>query len=81
MILNCRDLPNDLDRMGDSESFGAAEIAAETNRRYRSLLQRPSMARTVSVTLRRLRQSGRIRLVREGKALQEALYAKTVKTR
>jgi hypothetical protein len=70
-----------VDRMRDGESFGAAEIAAETNRRYRSLLQRPVDARTVSVTLRRLRQSGRIRLVREGKALQEALYAKAVKTR
>lgn len=65
-----------VDRMADGETFGAGRIAAETNRRYGSLMQRPVDARAVSVTLRRLRQSGRIRLVREGKALQEALYAK-----
>jgi hypothetical protein len=62
--------------MADGASFGAAQVAAETNRLYRGKLRRPLKARDVSVTLRRLREAGRLRLVRGGKANQEAIYAK-----
>jgi hypothetical protein len=64
-----------LDRLED-ETFGATRVAAEVNRRYRDKLKRPVEARAVSITLRRLRDHGRLRLVREGKAAHEALYAK-----
>jgi hypothetical protein len=62
--------------MAEGTSFGAAQITAETNRRYREKLHRPLNARDVSVILRRLREAGRLRLVRGGKSNQEALYAK-----
>jgi hypothetical protein len=65
-----------VEQMADGASFGATQIAAEANRRYRDKLRRPLNARDVSVTLRRLREAGRLRLVREGKSNQEALYAK-----
>ena len=68
-----------VEQMPDSASFGAAQIAAATNRRYRDKLRRPLKARDVSVTLRRLREGGRLRLVREGKSNQEALYAKRIR--
>jgi len=50
-------------------------VAAETNRRYRDKLRRPLDARDVSFTLRRLRDAGRLRLVKEGRSNHEALYA------
>jgi DNA-binding transcriptional ArsR family regulator len=62
--------------VAEGETFGAAQVAAETNRRYRDKLRRPIDARAVSVTLHRLRDAGRLRLVREGKSYYEALYAK-----
>jgi DNA-binding transcriptional ArsR family regulator len=65
-----------VDRMGEDETFGAARMAAEVNRRYREHLRRPVDARAVSVTLRRLRDAGLIRAVREGKASQESLYVR-----
>jgi hypothetical protein len=65
-----------VERFGEGETFGATRVAAEVNRRYRARLRRPVDARAVSVTLRRLRDAGQLRLVREGKATQEALYAK-----
>jgi hypothetical protein len=64
-----------VDRL-DDETFGAARVAAEVNRRYRDKLRKLVDSRTVSVTLRRLRDAGHLRLVREGKAAHEALYAK-----
>ncbi|HEX9945833.1 MAG TPA: hypothetical protein VGG03_27820 [Thermoanaerobaculia bacterium] len=64
-----------VDRLED-ETFGAARVAAEVNRRYRDKLRKPVDSRTVSITLRRLRDAGRLRLVREGKAAHEGLYAK-----
>src|SRR4030095_6654735 len=57
-----------VDRMAAGATFGAAQVAAETNRRYRDKLRRRLDARAVSVTLRRLRDAGRLRLVREGKS-------------
>ena len=65
-----------VDRMREDETFGAARIAAEVNRRYREHLRRPVSARAVSVTLRRLRGSGGIRAVKEGKASQESVYVR-----
>jgi len=65
-----------VDRMAAGASFGAAQVAAETNRRYRDKLDRPLSARDVSVTLRRLRDAGRLREVREGRSNHEALYVK-----
>jgi hypothetical protein len=47
-----------VDRMGEGETFGAARVAAEVNRRYREHLRRAVSARAVSVTLRRLRDAG-----------------------
>ena len=64
-----------VDRL-EGETFGATRVAAEVNRRYRDKLKRPVESRAVSITLRRLRDHGRLRLVREGKAAHEALYAK-----
>jgi hypothetical protein len=57
-------------------TFGAAQVAAEVNRRYGDKLRRPVDNREVSTTLRRLRDSGRLRVVRQGKAVHGALYAK-----
>jgi hypothetical protein len=64
-----------VDRLQDP-TFGAARVAAEINRRYGDKLRRPVDNREVSTTLRRLRDSGRLRPVREGKGAHEALYAK-----
>lgn len=60
----------------DGETFGASHIAAGVNRRYASKLRRPVNPRTVSVTLRRMRDTGQIHEVQEGRAHHEALYAK-----
>lgn len=60
----------------EGEVFGARAIAVEVNRRYRDVLKKPVQSRTVSVTLRRLGASGRIRQTRPGKALYEALYVR-----
>jgi hypothetical protein len=65
-----------VDRMADGATFGARQVAAEVNRRYRDLLRRPMDARAVSVTLRRLHAAGRLHLVRQGKSNHEALYTK-----
>jgi hypothetical protein len=65
-----------VDRMGEGETFGAARVAGEVNRRYGKHLRRQAGARAVSVTLRRLRDAGEIRAVREGKASQESIYVK-----
>ena len=64
-----------VERLQDS-TFGATRVTAEINRRYSDRLRRPVDNREVSVTLRRLRDSGRLRVVREGKGAHGALYAK-----
>ena len=58
------------------ETFGATRVAQETNRRYRNALKRPVDARTVSTTLRRLRNAGELHQVQSGGAAHEALYSK-----
>jgi hypothetical protein len=65
-----------VERLGKDETFGATRVAAETNRRFQATLRRPVDARTASVVLRRLHATGRLRLVREGKASREALYVR-----
>jgi len=65
-----------VERMGEGETFGAARVAEEINRRYGAHLRRPVGARAVSVTLRRLRDAGSIRAVRDGKAAQESIYVR-----
>jgi hypothetical protein len=64
-----------VERLSD-ETFGAARVAAEINRRFGDKLRRPIQSREASTALRRLRDRGQLRLVREGKAAHEALYAK-----
>jgi hypothetical protein len=58
----------------EGETFGARAIAEEVNRRYRDVLKKPATPALVSVALRRLATAGRLRQVRPGKALYEALY-------
>jgi hypothetical protein len=58
------------------ETLTPSSIAAEVNRRYPAKLKHLIDARLASVTLRRLRDDGRLRLVREGKAHHEAVYTK-----
>lgn len=65
-----------LEGLGDEESFGATWVTAEVNRRFHDRLRRPVDPRTVSVTLRRLRDARRIHALREGKAFHESLYRK-----
>jgi hypothetical protein len=64
--------------LGEGETFGAARVAEETNRRYRHTLKRPVDGRKVSVVLRRLRDAGELHQVQSGGAAHEALYSKTV---
>ncbi len=79
-ILASRLVARVIERMADDATFGARQVTAETNRRYRDKLRKPVEARAVSVTLRRLQANGRLRLVREGKSKHEALYTKVSKT-
>jgi DNA-binding transcriptional ArsR family regulator len=65
-----------VDRMREGETFGAKRVAEEINRRYGAHLRRPMGARAVSVTLRRLRDAGSIRAVRDGKAALESIYVR-----
>lgn len=65
-----------LEGLGEEETFGAHWVTAEVNRRFGDKLRRPVNARTVSVTLRRLRNARRIHVLRDGKAFHESLYRK-----
>jgi hypothetical protein len=65
-----------VDSLGAGQTFGAAWVAQETNRRFRNALKRPVDARTVSTVLRRLRDTGELRQVQPGGAAHEAVYAK-----
>ena len=60
----------------DGQTFGARWVSAEIDRRFGDRLRRPVDPRTVSVTLRRLRDARRIHALREGKAFNESLYRK-----
>jgi hypothetical protein len=60
------------------EPMTPSSVAAEVNRRYPTKLKRRVDARLASVTLRRLRDTGQLHLVREGKAHHEAVYSRDV---
>ena len=57
-------------------TFGPSTITAEVNRRYQDRLRRPVKEKVISITLRRLLDTGALRLVREGRPHHEALYAR-----
>jgi hypothetical protein len=60
----------------EGEPFGASAVAAEVNRRFGDRLRKPVDTRAASDVLRRMSSARQIRLVRPGKALSEALYAR-----
>lgn len=61
---------------GEHETFGPTSLAREVNERFAGKLRRPTDSRAVSVTLRRLLETGGVRLVQEGRAFHEAVYAR-----
>ena len=58
------------------EPFGVSAIAEAVNRRYRNRLKKPVERRQVSVVLRWMLRTGRLRSVQRGRPFHEALYAK-----
>jgi hypothetical protein len=65
-----------VDSLGEGQTFEATWVAQEVNRRFHSTLKRPLDARTVSTTLRRLRDAGEIRQVQAGGAAHGAVYVR-----
>jgi hypothetical protein len=65
-----------LESRSAGESFGPKAMAAEINRRFRKRLKKEANIRSVSAALRRMHRRGHLQLVRKGRAVQEALYAK-----
>ena len=65
-----------LDDWPAADPFGAAEIAAEVNRRFAGKLRRPLKARAVSPLLRRRYHAGVLDRVRVGRPVHGALYRK-----
>ena len=59
-----------------AEPFGVSAITAEINQRYRNRLKKPIEPRQVSVVLRWMLRTGRLRSVRRGRPFHEALYVK-----
>lgn len=66
-VLELRDSP---------EPFGVNAVTEAVNQRYRNRLKKPVTPRQVSVVLRWMLRTGRIRSVRKGKPFHEALYVK-----
>jgi len=60
----------------EDERFGGARVTEEVNQRFPDLLRKPVGVRNVSLVLRRLADSGRIRQVRRGRPHHEALYVR-----
>jgi len=58
------------------EPFGISAVTQAINRRYRDHLPEPIKPRQVSVVLRWMLRTGRIRSVRKGRPSHEALYTK-----
>ena len=65
-----------LEEVPKGHTFGASWLAEEVNRRYGQHLKKPANARLVSAALRRKVANGELRLVQEGGAHREAVYAK-----
>ena len=55
--------------------FTASELAAEIDRRLGDKLKKPTERNLVGIILRRMRDSGRLRLLRKGRPHTEAVYA------
>lgn len=64
-------------RKGLDETFTPTALARELNERFATNLRRPVDGRAVSAPLRRLLAQGRLRLVKEGGAAHEAIYARS----
>lgn len=60
----------------DGEPFGISAVTAEVNQRYRDYLRHPVDPRQVSVVLRWMMRTGRLRIVQKGRPFHEALYVK-----
>jgi hypothetical protein len=60
----------------EGETFSPSSLARELSERYPNTLRRRLEGRTVSTALRRLAAQGRIRIVEEGRAFHEAVYAR-----
>ncbi len=58
------------------EAFGTNYITAEINHRYGDRLRRPIKPKLVSIVLRRLAATERLREVRKGRPHHEALYSR-----
>ena len=58
------------------EAFGTNYLTAEINHRYGDRLRRPVKPKLVSIVLRRLAATGRLREVRKGRPHHEALYSR-----
>ncbi|HSU83364.1 MAG TPA: hypothetical protein VLR69_13160 [Thermoanaerobaculia bacterium] len=73
-------LPRMIDRVlgekAPGHPFGAAELTAEINRRFRNALRRPLSPRLVSIALRRMSAAGKLQDIRKGRPHYEALYSR-----
>ena len=58
------------------QPFNSSDLAAEVNRRFAKALKRPIDARLASAALRRLADNGVLRVVRQGGARHQTLYAR-----
>ncbi len=59
---------------GKDETFTPTAVARELNQRFPAQLRHPVAGRDLSVCLRRLLGQGRLRLVKKGGAVHEAMY-------
>lgn len=65
-----------LELRDSAEPFGVTAITAAVNQRYRNRLKEPLEPGQVSVVLRWMSRTGRLRVVQKGKPFREALYVK-----
>ena len=63
-----------LEKVPETQHFGAGWLAAEINRRFGKRLRRPTSQRFVSVVLRRMAEKGQLVVYREGRSRLEARY-------
>ena len=75
-VIRSRLVAKVLEEIPQGEVFGAAQLAAEINRRFSKALRKPANAQLVSAALRRLHANGLVQKVREGSGRTEALYTR-----
>ena len=75
-LMGSRLIRSVVERWTGGEPFGATAVAQEVNRLFHDHLRRPVDERNTSDVLRRMKREGLLHLVRQGKAFQEALYAR-----